>query len=91
MDKDKLRSIVQNLFLENGFTIFFLISQDHWRLKDLADRTEQPVQFLKEEVLNDLCILNKKGKFQSTYQLKPEYRSHTRPSMEEADEFEEIE
>eukprot|EP01080_Neovahlkampfia_damariscottae_P009593 gene9593-1795_t len=82
MDKEKLRDMVQSLFLQT----------DHWRLNDLADKTEQPVQYLKEEILSEICELNKKGKFQSYYQLKPEYKSQTRAKMViEEEEFEDIE
>ena len=62
-------------------------------MNDLADKTEQPVQYLKEEILGELCELNKKGKFQSYDQLKPEYKSQTsaKSLMEEEDQFEDIE
>jgi len=45
----------------------------NWALKQLVEETDQPVAFLKE-VLNDLCIYNKRGANQGTYELKLEYK-----------------
>lgn len=54
--------------------------QPNWALKQLVIETDQPAQFLKE-ILNDLCVYNKRGTHQGTYELKPEYKK----SIEEAD------
>ncbi|KAL5706648.1 DNA helicase [Ranunculus cassubicifolius] len=54
--------------------------QPNWALKQLVQETDQPAQFLKE-ILNELCIYNKRGTHQGTYELKPEYKK----SAEEAD------
>ncbi|ERM96200.1 hypothetical protein AMTRI_Chr09g34540 [Amborella trichopoda] len=54
--------------------------QPNWGLKQLIQETDQPSQFLKE-ILNELCIYNKRGPHQGTYELKPEYKK----SAEEAD------
>ncbi|XP_077226101.1 transcription initiation factor IIF, beta subunit [Tasmannia lanceolata] len=47
--------------------------QPNWALKQLVQETDQPAQFLKE-ILNELCIYNKRGTNQGTYELKPEYK-----------------
>ncbi|KAK9947000.1 hypothetical protein M0R45_012437 [Rubus argutus] len=39
----------------------------------LVQETDQPAQFLKE-ILNELCVYNKRGTNQGTYELKPEYK-----------------
>eukprot|EP00262_Sarcandra_glabra_P002757 TRINITY_DN1315_c0_g1_i1.p1 TRINITY_DN1315_c0_g1~~TRINITY_DN1315_c0_g1_i1.p1 ORF type:complete len:294 (-),score=53.75 TRINITY_DN1315_c0_g1_i1:396-1211(-) len=54
--------------------------QPNWALKQLVQETDQPEQFLKE-ILKELCIYNKKGTNQGTYELKPEYKK----SNEDAD------
>ncbi|GAB2219582.1 hypothetical protein Drorol1_Dr00007219 [Drosera rotundifolia] len=47
--------------------------QPNWTLKQLVQETDQPAQFLKE-ILNELCMYNKRGANQGTYELKPEYK-----------------
>ncbi|KAK0577004.1 hypothetical protein LWI29_026454 [Acer saccharum] len=47
--------------------------QPNWALKQLVQETDQPAQFLKE-ILNELCVYNKRGTHQGTYELKPEYK-----------------
>ncbi|KAK9066649.1 hypothetical protein SSX86_013972 [Deinandra increscens subsp. villosa] len=47
--------------------------QPNWALKQLVIETDQPAQFLKE-ILNELCVYNKRGTNQGTYELKPEYK-----------------
>ncbi|KAF2310040.1 hypothetical protein GH714_020220 [Hevea brasiliensis] len=47
--------------------------QPNWTLKQLVQETDQPAQFLKE-ILNELCVYNKRGTNQGTYKLKPEYK-----------------
>ncbi|XP_028059348.1 transcription initiation factor IIF subunit beta-like [Camellia sinensis] len=47
--------------------------QPNWALKQLVQETAQPAQFLKE-ILNELCVYNKRGTNQGTYELKPEYK-----------------
>ncbi|GBG90943.1 hypothetical protein CBR_g51547 [Chara braunii] len=64
-DRNDLEDVVFKLFDE----------QSYWPLKQLVQKTQQPVAFLKE-VLNDLCIYNKRGQHQGTYELKPEYKKH---------------
>ncbi|KMZ68382.1 putative Transcription initiation factor IIF subunit beta [Zostera marina] len=50
--------------------------QPNWALKQLVLETDQPEQFLKE-ILNDLCVYNKRGPNQGTHELKPEYKKTT--------------
>lgn len=47
--------------------------QPNWTLKQLVQETDQPAQFLKE-ILTELCVYNKRGTNQGTYELKPEYK-----------------
>ncbi|KAJ9166031.1 hypothetical protein P3X46_020832 [Hevea brasiliensis] len=47
--------------------------QPNWTLKQLVQETDQPAQFLKE-ILNELCVYNKRGTNQGSYKLKPEYK-----------------
>ncbi|KAM7517229.1 hypothetical protein LguiA_006812 [Lonicera macranthoides] len=47
--------------------------QPNWALKQLVQETDQPAQFLKE-ILNELCVYNKRGANQGTCELKPEYK-----------------
>ncbi|KAI8003032.1 Transcription initiation factor IIF subunit beta [Camellia lanceoleosa] len=54
--------------------------QPNWALKQLVQETDQPAQFLKE-ILNMLCVYNKRGTNQGTYELKPEYKK----SVEDTD------
>ncbi|XP_039024559.1 transcription initiation factor IIF subunit beta-like isoform X2 [Hibiscus syriacus] len=56
--------------------------QPNWTLKQLVQETDQPAQFLKE-ILNELCVYNKRGANQGSYELKPEY---TKSAEDTADE-----
>ncbi|XP_076892077.1 transcription initiation factor IIF subunit beta-like [Bidens hawaiensis] len=47
--------------------------QPNWTLRQLLLETDQPAQFLKE-ILSELCVYNKRGTNQGTYELKPEYK-----------------
>ncbi|XP_045805378.1 transcription initiation factor IIF subunit beta [Trifolium pratense] len=62
-DRGELEDIMFKLFEK----------QPNWALKQLVQETDQPAQFLKE-ILNELCIYNKRGANQGTYELKPEYK-----------------
>ncbi|WOL16765.1 general transcription factor IIF subunit 2-like [Canna indica] len=65
-DRGELENIIFKLFER----------QPNWALKQLVQETDQPEQFLKE-ILNDLCIYNKRGPNQGTHELKPEYKRTT--------------
>ncbi|XP_062101448.1 transcription initiation factor IIF subunit beta [Humulus lupulus] len=56
--------------------------QPNWALKQLVQETDQPAQFLKE-ILNELCVYNKRGTNQGTYELKPEYKKSVEDSNAE--------
>ncbi|KAL0913887.1 hypothetical protein M5K25_017379 [Dendrobium thyrsiflorum] len=62
-DRRELENIIFKLFER----------QPNWALKQLVIETDQPEQFLKE-ILNDLCVYNKRGPNQGTHELKPEYK-----------------
>ncbi|KAK4753450.1 hypothetical protein SAY87_022248 [Trapa incisa] len=63
MGKGELEDIMFKLFER----------QPNWALKQLVQETDQPAQFVKE-ILNELCVYNKRGANQGTYELKPEYK-----------------
>lgn len=65
-DRRELENIIFKLFER----------QPNWALKQLVKETDQPEQFLKE-ILNDLCVYNKRGPHQGTHELKPEYKKST--------------
>lgn len=44
----------------------------YWNLKGLLQEIRQPEVYLKE-ILKELCILNRSGKYNNLYQLKPEH------------------
>ncbi|XWS25846.1 hypothetical protein CRYUN_Cryun27aG0102000 [Craigia yunnanensis] len=56
--------------------------QPNWALKQLVQETDQPAQFLKE-ILNELCVYNKRGTNQGTYELKPEYKKSVEDTVAE--------
>ncbi|KAL8217645.1 hypothetical protein R6Q57_021018 [Mikania cordata] len=56
--------------------------QPNWALKQLVIETDQPAQFLKE-ILNELCVYNKRGTNQGTYELKPEYKKSVEETVAE--------
>lgn len=49
--------------------LFDCIKKQHWLIGFLIGTQ----QFLKE-ILNELCVYNKRGANQGTYELKPEYK-----------------
>ncbi|GJM89007.1 hypothetical protein PR202_ga05600 [Eleusine coracana subsp. coracana] len=65
-DRTEMENIIFKLFEK----------QPNWALKALVQETDQPEQFLKE-ILNDLCVYNKRGPNQGTHELKPEYKKST--------------
>ncbi|CAI0435942.1 unnamed protein product [Linum tenue] len=67
-DRGELEDIMFKLFEK----------QPNWALKQLVQETDQPAQFLKE-ILNELCVYNKRGSNQGTYELKPEYKKTAVP------------
>eukprot|EP00850_Spirogloea_muscicola_P023680 SM000377S13801 [mRNA] locus=s377:37146:39333:- [translate_table: standard] len=66
MDRDQLEARMFALFER----------QANWNLKQLTEATDQPTAFLKD-IINDLCVYNKRGVNQGTYELKPEYKRKT--------------
>ncbi|KAI5353782.1 hypothetical protein L3X38_006676 [Prunus dulcis] len=70
-DRGELEDIVFKLFEK----------QPNWTLKQLVQETDQPAQFLKE-ILNELCVYNKRGTNQGTYELKPEYKKSVEETAE---------
>ncbi|XP_074572943.1 uncharacterized protein LOC141829384 [Curcuma longa] len=63
-DKQELVNILFKLFEK----------QPNWALKQLVQETDQPEQFLKE-ILNEICVYNKRGPNQGTHELKMEYKN----------------
>lgn len=73
MERDALESLILKQFHR----------RDHWAFNELQDITNQPSAFLKE-VLDQLCILIKKGQFKSTFELRPEYRISSKTTSTDA-------
>ena len=48
----------------------------YWNFKGISERTQQPQAWLKE-ILEEVCILNKRGPYTGMYELKPEFRQTT--------------
>ncbi|KAK8945655.1 hypothetical protein KSP40_PGU006009 [Platanthera guangdongensis] len=71
-DRRELENIIFKLFER----------QPNWALKQLVLETDQPEQFLKE-ILNDLCVYNKRGPNQGTHELKPEYKKSAEDEMQQ--------
>ena len=67
---DKRERMPRNDLLNLLFRLFQ--EQPMYNLKALEEKTQQPTAWLKE-LLNETCILNKKGPNTGSYQLKPEY------------------
>ncbi|KAM3411633.1 hypothetical protein ACQJBY_003357 [Aegilops geniculata] len=72
-DRRELENIIFKLFEK----------QPNWALKALVQETDQPEQFLKE-ILNDLCMYNKRGPNQGTHELKPEYKKSSEDAADAA-------
>lgn len=72
-DRRELENIIFKLFEK----------QSNWALKQLVVETDQPEQFLKE-ILNDLCVYNKRGPNQGTHELKPEYKKSAEDEMQQS-------
>jgi transcription initiation factor TFIIF subunit beta len=45
----------------------------YWKLNDLVSETEQPIQYLKKDFLEEMCIYNRKGEHKGEWQLKEDY------------------
>ncbi|KAI8922872.1 transcription initiation factor IIF, beta subunit-domain-containing protein [Entophlyctis helioformis] len=67
---DKRERMPRNELLDTLFALF--AEYKYWNFKGLVDRTQQPQSWLKE-VLNELCVLNKRGPYNGMYELKPEF------------------
>ncbi|KAL0488481.1 transcription initiation factor TFIIF subunit beta [Acrasis kona] len=63
MNKDELEDLVFKLFRQKAF----------WKLNDLVEETEQPVQYLKKDILEKMCIYHRGGEHKGEYELKEEY------------------
>ncbi|KAI8646135.1 transcription initiation factor IIF, beta subunit-domain-containing protein [Parasitella parasitica] len=70
-DKEKATRMPRNELMDLLFDAFD--KYPYYTFKGLVEHTKQPNQYLKE-VLNEICILNKKGPYTGSYQLKPEYK-----------------
>ncbi|KAG2172487.1 hypothetical protein INT44_006660 [Umbelopsis vinacea] len=82
IDKEKATRMPRNELMDMLFAAFE--RYPYWSLKGIAEHTKQPMQYLKE-ILSEICILNKRGPYTSTYQLKAEYKvrgKDNRPRVE---------
>ncbi|EGG22940.1 TFIIF subunit [Cavenderia fasciculata] len=69
MAEDELVDLLFHLFEEKTY----------WDLKSLISRTEQPQAWLKQ-VLERICILNKRGPHRNYYEIKSEYKNNSKQS-----------
>ncbi|KAH8555819.1 transcription initiation factor IIF, beta subunit-domain-containing protein [Umbelopsis sp. PMI_123] len=86
IDKEKATRMPRNELMDMLFAAFE--RYPYWSLKGIAEHTKQPMQYLKE-ILSEICILNKRGPYTSTYQLKAEYKvrgNDNRPRAEGSSE-----
>jgi transcription initiation factor TFIIF subunit beta len=74
--KDQLLDLIFTAFREFQF----------WSMKALRQRTQQPDAYLRQ-VLEEVAVLNKSGKFANTYSLTDAYKDKSAdPKLEAADE-----
>jgi transcription initiation factor TFIIF subunit beta len=67
-DRDRVMEILFGLFEKHQY----------YNIKDLVKETRQPVTYLKE-ILEEVCIYNRKNPHKSMWELKPEYRHYNKP------------
>ncbi|KAI8070688.1 transcription initiation factor IIF, beta subunit-domain-containing protein [Gongronella butleri] len=70
-DKEKATRMPRNELMDMLFVAFD--RYPYWSFKGILEHTRQPAQYLKE-VLNEICVLNKRGPYAGNYQLKPEFK-----------------
>ncbi|CEG77903.1 hypothetical protein RMATCC62417_12581 [Rhizopus microsporus] len=71
LDKEKATRMPRNELMDLLFAAFD--RYPYWSFKGILEETKQPSQYLKE-ILNEICILNKRGPYAGNYQLKPEFK-----------------
>jgi len=74
LESEKRERMEKNDLIDIIFGIFE--KSTYYDIKSLATATNQPTGFLKD-VLNDLCILNKRGPHKGMYELKPQYKNRS--------------
>ncbi|OVA18119.1 Transcription initiation factor IIF [Macleaya cordata] len=57
-------------------------TQPNWSIRQLILETHQPEQFVRD-IVKDICVYNKRGKNQGTYELKLEYKQQAGSIVEE--------
>ncbi|KAI8988589.1 transcription initiation factor IIF, beta subunit-domain-containing protein [Mycotypha africana] len=70
-EKEKATRMPRNELMDLLFAAFDKFP--YWSFKGILEHTKQPSQYLKE-VLQEICILNKRGPYAGNYQLKPEFK-----------------
>lgn len=55
-----------------------IVPQTHWKFAELQKATDQPTAWLKE-VLLSVALINKRGPYIGTWELKREYRLGQQP------------
>jgi len=70
-DKDKVQEVLFSLFEKHQF----------YNIKDLAQETRQPINYLKE-ILNEVCMYNVKPPNRNMWELKPEFRHYKEEKTE---------
>jgi len=70
-EEDKRVRKPKDVVVDMIFSAF--AKNEHNDLKTLVNHTEQPMAYLKE-ILQEVCIYNKKGPHRLMYELKPEFQ-----------------
>ncbi|KAI8869964.1 hypothetical protein GQ42DRAFT_163069 [Ramicandelaber brevisporus] len=70
-NEQKMSRMAKDTLVDLLFTLF--TQYRYWPLRALIKKTQQPQAWLKE-ILGELCVLNRKGPYNSMYELKPEFR-----------------
>ncbi|KAF7288158.1 hypothetical protein HMN09_01422300 [Mycena chlorophos] len=71
---ERMARIPRNQLLDLIFGLFR--EQEHWGIKPLRERTQQPEAYLKE-VLSEVAFLNRAGEHASMWELKETYKDST--------------
>jgi transcription initiation factor TFIIF subunit beta len=61
----------RNQLLDALFALFR--ERDHWPIKLLREKTQQPEVYLKE-VLSEIASLHRSGEFNGTWELMPSFK-----------------
>jgi hypothetical protein len=76
-DKDVVQDLIFQAFAKKS----------NYTLRELVAITKQPVNYLKKDILSEICVYNKRGKNKATYELKPEYKTDVQISEDTTEDW----